>query len=581
MSSGANSRNPSLPPSRNGLESLYQTGNGDNSYSNRFGSIPTSRNGHAPSISSISNGRFPSNRQNSAQSDSLPQLIGRVSIESEDQTLLPFQRQFHSNGLQNSQADLSFARGSHDYAYQYEAAAVNGASSYNADNAPTFSDPFRFQRMQMTNGGTFTPGAADFRPASYYSSNATPPGYDSMYSNSRIDPRYQANIHPQMLDRRLRGIQQEQAHAILPRAPYQPSMMNPQRQAINSTGYTPPFAMYNGVAIPMSSLIALPPQMPLSMLEPPRGPREAEGMSLQSQLLVDFKATAKGSKQWHLKDIQGHVAEFCGDQVGSRFIQTKLETANSEDKALVFNEMLPEVVALMQDVFGNYVIQKFFDHGDQIQKGQIAASMKGHLIILSTQMYACRVVQKAIDHILTSQQASLIKELEPNVIKCVKDMNGNHVVQKAIERIPGEHIQFILDQFNGKIGELSTHTYGCRVIQRVLEFGSDSAKRTVLAELHTCGSSLVTDSFGNYVTQHMIQHGFPEDRDKVIEAVKLGLILYSKHKFASNVVEKCLTFGTTQQRHDIMQIVLKSGNERDSGLLLLIKDGFGNYVVRE
>ena len=48
----------------------------------------------------------------------------------------------------------------------------------------------------------------------------------------------------------------------------------------------------------------------------------------------------------------------------------------------------------MTDVFGNYVIQKFFEHGNQQQKKQLADKMKGHIYGLSMQMYGCRVVQK-------------------------------------------------------------------------------------------------------------------------------------------------------------------------------------------
>lgn len=49
----------------------------------------------------------------------------------------------------------------------------------------------------------------------------------------------------------------------------------------------------------------------------------------------------------------------------------------------------------MKDVFGNYVIQKFFEHGNQVQKKVLAAVMTGKVVDLSLQMYACRVVQKA------------------------------------------------------------------------------------------------------------------------------------------------------------------------------------------
>lgn len=46
------------------------------------------------------------------------------------------------------------------------------------------------------------------------------------------------------------------------------------------------------------------------------------------------------------------------DQYGSRFIQQKLETATTEEKTMVYEEIFPHAVTLMTDVFGNYVIQK-------------------------------------------------------------------------------------------------------------------------------------------------------------------------------------------------------------------------------
>ena len=46
------------------------------------------------------------------------------------------------------------------------------------------------------------------------------------------------------------------------------------------------------------------------------------------------------------------------DQYGSRFIQQKLETATTDEKNMVFEEIFPQALSLMTDVFGNYVIQK-------------------------------------------------------------------------------------------------------------------------------------------------------------------------------------------------------------------------------
>ena len=49
-----------------------------------------------------------------------------------------------------------------------------------------------------------------------------------------------------------------------------------------------------------------------------------------------------------------------------RFIQQKLERATLSEKQQVFNEIIDSAYHLMTDVFGNYVIQKFFEFGSMV-----------------------------------------------------------------------------------------------------------------------------------------------------------------------------------------------------------------------
>ncbi|KAK9368494.1 armadillo-type protein [Lipomyces kononenkoae] len=300
---------------------------------------------------------------------------------------------------------------------------------------------------------------------------------------------------------------------------------------------------------------------------------------VRSALLEEFRSS-KG-KKYELKDIYGHVVEFSGDQHGSRFIQQRLETANSDEKETIFNEIRTNSLQLMTDVFGNYVIQKFFEHGNQMQKTILAKQMEGHIINLSLQMYGCRVVQKAIEHVLVEQQAKLVKELEGHVLRCVKDQNGNHVIQKAIERVPAEHIEFIIRAFNQQVYELATHPYGCRVIQRMLEHCDDVAQAAILQELHSYTSYLVQDQYGNYVIQHVIERGKPEDREKIIAVVKDNVLQFSKHKFASNVVEKCVVYGDSRQRQSVIDEILRQRPDGSLPLTAMMKDQFANYVIQK
>jgi len=71
---------------------------------------------------------------------------------------------------------------------------------------------------------------------------------------------------------------------------------------------------------------------------------------------------------------------------------------------MVFNEILSAAYSLMTDVFGNYVIQKFFEFGTSEQKQMLAQRIRGHVMPLSLQMYGCRIVQKALESIPAEMQ---------------------------------------------------------------------------------------------------------------------------------------------------------------------------------
>lgn len=89
-----------------------------------------------------------------------------------------------------------------------------------------------------------------------------------------------------------------------------------------------------------------------------------------------------------------------------RFIQQKLERASPSEKAMVFGEILTAAYSLMTDVFGNYVIQKFFEFGNSDQKQTLAQRVRGHVLPLALQMYGCRVIQKALESIPADMQVS-------------------------------------------------------------------------------------------------------------------------------------------------------------------------------
>lgn len=307
-------------------------------------------------------------------------------------------------------------------------------------------------------------------------------------------------------------------------------------------------------------------------------PNEDVTAALRSPILDEFRGNK--TRKWELRDIFGFIVEFSGDQHGSRFIQQKLESATTEEKQAVFDEIVPSnTLQLIQDVFGNYVVQKLFEHGTQVQKTRLAQTMEGHILFLSSQMYGCRVVQKAIEYVLPEQQAMFVKELEPHVLRCVKDPNGNHVIQKLIERVSPDRLGFV-HIFRGNVYDLSTHPYGCRVLQRCLEHLPEDSTRPLMEELHKYATTLMQDQFGNYVIQYILEHGKPHDRVLIISRLHGQILLMARHKFASNVCEKALVCADADTRRKLIDEIITLKPDGVSPITSMMKDQFANYVLQ-
>ncbi len=116
-----------------------------------------------------------------------------------------------------------------------------------------------------------------------------------------------------------------------------------------------------------------------------RGDNNKKFIPSNSAVLDEFRSVK--NRQWVIYDIKGHVVEFCKDQNGSRFIQQRLEVADTVEKDIVMAEVIPQMKELRDDVFGNYVIQKLFEHGTDQIKDDLSKTLQGEMRPLSLQMY--------------------------------------------------------------------------------------------------------------------------------------------------------------------------------------------------
>jgi hypothetical protein len=64
------------------------------------------------------------------------------------------------------------------------------------------------------------------------------------------------------------------------------------------------------------------------------------------------------------------------------------------------------------------------------------------------------------------------------------------------------------------------------------------------------------------VIQHVLEHGkIQEDKNKIVRKVKGNVITLSNHKFASNVVEKCMEYGSEKDKKEIIDEIMENNYE--------------------
>jgi len=65
------------------------------------------------------------------------------------------------------------------------------------------------------------------------------------------------------------------------------------------------------------------------------------------------------------------------------------------------------------------------------------------------------------------------------------------------------------------------------------------------------------------ILQHVLEHGKPYERSAIIKELTGQIVQMSQQKFASNVIEKCLTFGTPTERQVLVNEMLGSTYENE------------------
>ena len=280
------------------------------------------------------------------------------------------------------------------------------------------------------------------------------------------------------------------------------------------------------------------------------------------------------------KSIKYYLDNFsmiAKDQGASRYLQDILKYYPVEDINLFFAPLSRNILKLINDPFANYLIQKIISYLSQDQLLKILNIITPSFYEISCNSHGTRVLQKLIELIKTPELKSLFYELvKPLVPQLLKDLNGTYIVQKFARLNMNDYGRKINSIIIENSIELCTYRHGCCVIQKYLENRDPNMLPDLIYKLLDGFNTLITDQFGNYVIKTILFIGNPEYSNKIGENISKNINHYSKHKYSSNVVEKCFDYCQGIYLNKLIWNIQKEQNLKE-----LILDEHGNYVVQK
>ncbi|XP_952932.1 pumilio-family RNA-binding protein, putative [Theileria annulata] len=275
--------------------------------------------------------------------------------------------------------------------------------------------------------------------------------------------------------------------------------------------------------------------------------------------------------------ILGNVASIAQDQTGCRMLQRQLECNDTVFTTAVLGEVLDNLFLLMTDPFGNYLCQKLMSVCDSEQLGQIITACEPQFIPICLNMHGTRAIQKLIEVVSGTNVGRITAILSAGVVELINDLNGNHVIQKCLVALSSDECEFIYKAMNEHCVGLATHRHGCCVMQRCIDAASVPQRARLVDTIAAKTLELVEDAYGNYVIQYVLRLRDDAVNARIVALLCEDLTRFSKHKFSSNVVERCLIFCPSSVRSNLVSRFL---NLPFTVLHDLILDPFGNYVIQ-
>lgn len=180
--------------------------------------------------------------------------------------------------------------------------------------------------------------------------------------------------------------------------------------------------------------------------------------------------------QFIFDSISSNVMDVATHRHGCCVIQRCMENASEHQQRQLALAIIEASSILVQDPFGNYVIQAVLDLGIPEFVSLLFKNFKNRICTLSVQKYSSNVIEKCIRLAPSSTRCHLIQELLTldRFDLLIRDSYANYVVQTCLEVAePDQRVQLVrsIEPFLNSVKDTA---YGKRILDCISRFDNNS-----------------------------------------------------------------------------------------------------------
>jgi hypothetical protein len=185
-----------------------------------------------------------------------------------------------------------------------------------------------------------------------------------------------------------------------------------------------------------------------------------------------------------LNHLSPEDAQFIFDAVGTSCVivgthrhgccvlQRCIDHASGHQKGQLVQYITMNAFTLVQDPFGNYVVQYILDLGEPTFSQPLAQSFLGNVAALSRQKFSSNVIEKSIRTGDEITRRALIDEImnPADLEKLLRDSYANYVVQTAMDYADPETKIRLIDNIRPILQSIRHTPYGRRISSKIQEY---------------------------------------------------------------------------------------------------------------